>query len=388
MAIEDIKKGIGEAITKAEEIKEQIPNIEQSETDIGGVFTKELQDKLLGELDLVSSEPTELESLIGKSITGLKEAQEKRVTGIEAGAERLAGEIKEKGIKELTSAQEQQRGFAVNRSLIKQIEEDTEKSLKDLEMRKQEALGGGAVELAEKISNLQIQQLQFSQQKKQQSFSNMLQVAGFGLNVYQIQQQKTQQELQNKKDTLNFLVSNNLMSSMGEEDKRKWETNLNLPSNVLDKVKPQDTFQEVGDSLLRIYFDPITGTKKVETVWTKPDTVGKLGVFDSVLQKTIDSGATPQEAIETAQMYASGLGITLKEPDLSSLLIRAKTMKPTTLVPPTPEVPPTLEEREAKAERTGELAKETIKALPGEAKEKIFIIPSTIKGFFEGLFSR
>ena len=60
-------------------------------------FLKTLQEKLLGGLDFVSSQDTGLESFIETQKARFETAEEKRTTGIEAGAERLAGEIEVAG---------------------------------------------------------------------------------------------------------------------------------------------------------------------------------------------------------------------------------------------------------------------------------------------------
>src|SRR3990167_7224150 len=150
-----------------------------------------VQQKLLETTGAVSSNKSEIDKLIGESIAGLEKGQTARETGVKAEAERARIETREAGGSKLTSALEERRGFATNTALIRQIEESTQKSLRDLDLREQQALVSGQVETATQISNLKMNQLQFGIQSQQQAFENLL--AGAGLEL-QLNAQKQSQK--------------------------------------------------------------------------------------------------------------------------------------------------------------------------------------------------
>src|SRR3990167_4893150 len=214
---------------------------------------KSIQDKLLSQGDIVTSGQTDLEEFIKGQATSLKEAQQKTATGIEAAYTRAKTETAEVGATKLTSQREQQRGYAVNQGVIKQIEEDTQRNLKDLDLRKQEALASGAMDVAEKISGLQLQAMSYAQTAKQNAFQNILSLGNFGLQTFQVKQAQQQQTLQNKQTVLNFLVSNNLLGGMSDETKRQTEIDTGLPVGSLNKIKTGEEIITAGNTIFRKY---------------------------------------------------------------------------------------------------------------------------------------
>jgi len=136
-----------------------------------------LKTKLLEGGDMVSSEETGFEEAIAGIKTGLTEAQAKAEAGIEAGFERQRIEAVEVGAQRKTSELEARRGFATNTALFRQLDEQTEKSIRDLELRKTEALAIGQTELATNLANLQLKEIEFRTQQRQQAFTNLMSLA-------------------------------------------------------------------------------------------------------------------------------------------------------------------------------------------------------------------
>lgn len=137
--------------------------------------------RLLEQSDLISSEDTGIEEALG-------EAREQITIGQEAGAKRIESVfgreitgVREAGARRLTSFQEAQRGFGVNRAALQQIREATERSVGDLETRREEAILAGESAAAGQMSVLIIKELEFEQQARQQAFTNLLSIGGFGL---------------------------------------------------------------------------------------------------------------------------------------------------------------------------------------------------------------
>lgn len=144
-------------------------------------FIDQLQRTLLSRSDLISSSNDEIDTKIDEAISGVQTAGEKSKERIESqfGRERL--DQAAAGARRITTAREAQRGFATNTALLKTISEETEKSLRDLDQRKEELILQGDAESAATIANLQLKGLEFKQNAQQQVFNNLLGLANFSL---------------------------------------------------------------------------------------------------------------------------------------------------------------------------------------------------------------
>ena len=174
--------------------QEQLEDTKQG-TEVGqkpdalDALTTALTQQAQKSVDIVSSEPTALEAKTGEIKKGLEEAQLARETGIEAGAERQTIDIKKVGEERLTTARELSRGLgsASSFALIDRIEKSTEASLRDLDLRKKEALATGSMETASKIAELELTTIKNREEQKQQMFNNLI-------SLYNVQTGRQQEE--------------------------------------------------------------------------------------------------------------------------------------------------------------------------------------------------
>ncbi len=157
-------------------------------------FITQLKAQMTGQQGIVSSAEQDVSQLI-------KDAQANIVAGNQAGAakiesqfEREKGYQKEQNIRTITTAVESQRGFATNNALLRQIREEGDKSIKDLEQRKQELILSGNAAAAQQLSGLQLKEAEFLVQSRQQVFQNLISMAGVGLQAGSLQLQKEQFE--------------------------------------------------------------------------------------------------------------------------------------------------------------------------------------------------
>ena len=146
-------------------------------------FLTALQDKLLNQADMISSASTGLESKISEAISGVQKAGAASTAKIESEFGRELGYQKEQFAENITSGRAAGSGGILNMAALRALTETTDKSLKDLEQRKQELILQGESATASKISELQIKSLEFRQQAEQQSFSNLFNMGQFSLNV-------------------------------------------------------------------------------------------------------------------------------------------------------------------------------------------------------------
>jgi len=152
-----------------------------------GVDTQEflgaLKDRLLGNAGVVSSQPSNIDSFIQSTVDELKAGREATERGIAAKFERGRIETRESGQNLLTAELESRRGFATNTAALREVVNQNEKSLRDLDLREQEALATGRTELASTIAGLKIKQLEMRTDAEQRVFQNLLAGAGLSLQA-------------------------------------------------------------------------------------------------------------------------------------------------------------------------------------------------------------
>ena len=172
-------------------------NMDKNATTNGAdntAFIQTLQQKLLGAAGAISSEDTNIEKTIQSAITGVKEATAAGAKAVETKFDRLAGYEAEAGQQRKTAFLEAGRGFATNNAVLAQVNEQTDRNLKDLEQRKQELILQGNAAGAAQIAGLELQSLEFRQRAQQTAFSNLLGIANFGLSVQAQRDQSKQFE--------------------------------------------------------------------------------------------------------------------------------------------------------------------------------------------------
>ena len=148
-------------------------------------FMNQLMTSLQESAGAVSSFDTEIESGISKAMKGIERATAAGTKRIESSFERQKTYAADLGSAQATTANEARRGFATNTGILKQIYQDTDKNLKDLEG-------------ASKIAELQLKEMEFKQEAAQRAYSNMLSMANFGLSAKQEARQQRAQTFQEK----------------------------------------------------------------------------------------------------------------------------------------------------------------------------------------------
>lgn len=271
-------------------------------------FLGELQKRLLASSDMVSSAPSEIETAITKSIDAINAGKEASAQRIESEAARTRTDVLKTGQQKLTSAEEAQRGFATNTAQINQINEDTNKELKDLDMRKQELLLAGDATAASKISELQLKALEFKQQAKQQAFSNLLNLGQFTIQVQAEKRASDQftQTLQLQKQELDFNKQSK-MAEIATEFGIPLTTNDTLES-IVTKALPFATEKRKAE-ISKLLAD----SKKQDNTW----------LLDVELQSSLNENRTPTDAVTIALAKANKFGINVTGKDYERLLQRA-----------------------------------------------------------------
>jgi hypothetical protein len=155
-------------------------------------FMTQIKQELEAQKGIISSSEADVNKLIADSISTIKEGAASSAKAIETQFGRLAGYQADENTRAMTAATEAQRGFATNMALLGQIKEQGERSLNDLEQRKQELILSGNAAAAQTVSGLQLKQAEMMLQNRQQVFSNLISMAGVGLQAGSLNLQKQQ----------------------------------------------------------------------------------------------------------------------------------------------------------------------------------------------------
>jgi len=115
------------------------------------------------------------DSTFDNIISSMQQANTVAQTGIKAHYQRLENEAQHQGNIN-TSEENIRNGIAINTGALQQLKDNTQRQIKDLDLREQEALASGQIQLATQIGNLKLQKMEFEQKATQEHISNLLQL--------------------------------------------------------------------------------------------------------------------------------------------------------------------------------------------------------------------
>lgn len=195
-------------------------------------FVTQLQNQLLGQSSIISSSNSNLENSINTAISGVNTANTDSNQAVTQNYNQQEALAQKTGTDNLTSAQEAQQGFATNTTLLQHIQDTTTKNVNDLESQKQQLILQGNAAAATQISSMQMQAIQYQQQAQQQTFSNLLSMANFGL-----QNQQQQQAAAQFQQTFN--------QNQGQQDFAQQQAISSIALQYGLQVKPGDTLASI-----------------------------------------------------------------------------------------------------------------------------------------------
>jgi hypothetical protein len=146
-----------------------------------GFDVETVLNSLQNEAGSVTSSDDTIDASFSRAIAGQKEAALANQQSVESQFGRESVYLLDNLTQQRSSILEAGRGGATGSYGLQIVDREIEKSLRDLEQRKSELVLQGNAAAANEISKLEVQQLQFRQQAQQQTFSNLLQLGGIGL---------------------------------------------------------------------------------------------------------------------------------------------------------------------------------------------------------------
>lgn len=137
-----------------------------------------------------TSSSSELQSYINEAISGVKQSGEATFQRLESERGREMGYAQDRASTQFTSALESRSGYATQVVALRELTETTEKSLRDLDKRYQEAIMANDANTASTIAGLQMKKLEFLQQQEENHFKNLISVAGMQQNQNQFEREQ------------------------------------------------------------------------------------------------------------------------------------------------------------------------------------------------------
>lgn len=125
-----------------------------------------------------SSSSSNLQNSINEAIAQTQRSGDLSSEALQIERGREVGFMRDRAAATYTTALEGRTGYATMTAGLRELTEITEKEIKDLDGRYQQAILSNDAATAQRISDLTVQKLQFQQQQEQNYFSNLISVAG------------------------------------------------------------------------------------------------------------------------------------------------------------------------------------------------------------------
>lgn len=175
-----------------------------------------ISSKLLNQSGIVSSTASTLDQRLGEAIAGVSRATSLSNQRVESEFGRELGYTMDKAQQDLTAGRSAGSGGVLNMGALRALTETTDKSLKDLDQRKQELILANDAAGASKIAELQFKQLEFQQAAQQQVFSNLLSMGNFTIQQASEERLRKQQSFAEQQATSSIALEYGLTLKPGE----------------------------------------------------------------------------------------------------------------------------------------------------------------------------
>lgn len=211
-------------------------------------FLNTLKNKLMSQAGAISSEDTNIEKKIQEAVTSVKSGNAASAAAITSAYDRQISDATVQGNNDKAAFAESQRGFGVNTAAAKAVSDAAEKRVKDLEQRKQELILQGDAATAGQVSGLIMKELEFEQQARIQTFSNLLNIGNFGINALEAQLKTAQATAIQASDVETFTDANgNVTAKNKVTGKTLWTAKVGRSGSATPNIQ------------VRPIADPITG---------------------------------------------------------------------------------------------------------------------------------
>lgn len=145
---------------------------------------------------IVSSSTSGLQDALSGAISDTQKSGDLTRQALQSEREREVSFAQDRAAAQYTNALESRSGFATMTYGLRELTETTEKSIRDLDKRYQEAILTNDAATAKTVAELRMKKLEFQQEQEQNYFNNLMQAAGMIQNEQQFFANYEQKEQQ------------------------------------------------------------------------------------------------------------------------------------------------------------------------------------------------
>lgn len=308
-------------------------NTNSSSSNSSSNLLSSIQSKLLEQSGIISSTNSNLEQRLNNAISGVRESATKSNQVVESQFGRELGYQLDKSNTDMINGRAAGAGGLMNMAALRELTQTTDKSLKDLEQRKNELILQNDSAAASKIADLQIKALEFQQNANQQVFQNLLGIADFGFKQSANELAKSNQVFQqnqamstialkygiplNPGDTIESITTRAMPFASKEEALQLAKLQSEINKNNAEVTKTlREGISYVNDSNLDTVAQAAAINPAVLSTIKNPSDLGKVVVKMNEIQKAnaisqieynIKSGVykTKEQALSDIQTSAS-----------------------------------------------------------------------------------
>lgn len=150
-------------------------------------FMQAIQSKLLDQSGIVSSSNSDLQNSLQQAVAGYQTSQADSDQATTLDYNQQIQQAQQAGSQTVTNGLASSGGGVINMAALNAVTDNIDKNVNDLEQKKQEAILQNDSATASKISDMQMQALQFKQTAQTQAFSQLLQLGQFGITAQNAQ---------------------------------------------------------------------------------------------------------------------------------------------------------------------------------------------------------
>jgi len=225
-----------------------------------------------------------------------------------------------------TAALEGRTGYATQVAGLRELTDTTEKSIRDLDQRYQEAIMSNDANVSSQLAQLRVQKLDFLQKQEESFYNNLFQAAGLTLQQNAQKQAADQFSASYKLDSIRL----GLEGEKFLQDRR--DGIVSLASQFGITIEPNDTLESIANKVAPIQKRNMSlqQQKLVAEINAANQRLGsekKLANLNTLISENIAKGMSPSEAVLQAFTDAKAAGIDLSTDDFNSAVESAKASK-------------------------------------------------------------
>lgn len=153
-----------------------------------------------------SSSSSALQNSINEAIAGTQQAGSLASQALQSEREREVAFAQDRAGATYTTALEGRTGYATQVTALRELTETTEKSIRDLDKRYQEAILSNDAATAQRIADLQVKKIEFQMEQEQNFFNNLISVGNLQQQALQQQQQDEQFWIKKQQEDEQFVA--------------------------------------------------------------------------------------------------------------------------------------------------------------------------------------